>query len=252
MIKFKDLDLNKMPIKKILIIGQFAVIIFMLRTCQLQDLTINKNGVAIKMYENKMNEFTTKVNKYGHQLAEQDQMIANRDKDLEEQLLKNSELSKLNEQIKYQSETKIKNIKAQYTNNNGEVVERIQLVHDTIIKNGDTTLISGIPIGTKFAAQDTGNWYSLAGELAADGVKFDSINFRSDVEVNIGMKKQDGYKGWLFGRKDPKVEIVNLNPYSKTVNMRNIKLEDPKRWWESGWVKFGAGFLLGGAFILNF
>ena len=113
-------------------------------------------------------------------------------------------------------------------------------------------MVSGIPVGTKFAAQDTGNWYSLAGELAADGVKFDSINFRSDVEVNIGLKKRDGYKGWLLGRKDPKVEIVNLNPYSKTVNMRNIKLEDPKRWWESGWVKFGAGFLLGGAFILNF
>jgi hypothetical protein len=250
MINFKNIDLNKMPIKKIVILGQFAVILFLVRSCHLQDLTISSNGLRIKMYENKVNEFTTKVNEYGHQLATQDQMIVERDKDLEKQLLRNSELSKLNEQIKYQAETKIKNIVANY--GSGSNNETVKIIHDTIIKDGDTSVIAAVPIGTKFAARDTGNWYSLGGSLEKEGVKFDSINFRSDVEVNIGLVKQPGYKGWLLGRKDPKVEIVNKNPYSSVVNMRNIKLEDPKRWWESGWIKFGAGFLLGGAFVMSF
>jgi hypothetical protein len=31
--------------------------------------------------------------------------------------------------------------------------------------------------------------------------------------------------------------------------MKNIKLED-KKWWNNGWIKFGAGVLIGGAIII--
>ena len=246
MFGFKKIDLNKMPIKKIVIIGQFAVILFMVRSCSLQDLTIDKNGLQVKMYENKVNEFSQTVNKLGQKLYTQDQVITERNKELEKEMLKSSNLSKINQQIKFEAETKVANIMADYSGNNGtEVV----FVHDTIIKpNGDTAIIKGVPIGTKFKA-DTSEWYNIAGSLQEKGVKFDSISFKSDYDINIGLKKQKGYKGWLLGKKDPKVEIVNKNPYTNINVMKNITFEDNK-WWQNGWLKFGAGVLLGG-FIMG-
>lgn len=235
-----------MPIKKIIIIGQFAVILFMVRSCHLQDLTIDKNGIQVKMYENKINEFTTQINKYGHEVATQKQMIMDRNKELEKKLLENSNLSKLNEQIKIESETKLKNIVANYSGSKPN--EIVKFIHDTIIKNGDTTILSGVPLGTKFK-QDTSKWYSISGSLEQNGVKFDSIKFNNEVEVNIGLQKEKGYKGWLLGKRNPTVEVINKNPYTKTNGMQNIKFEDNK-WWNNGWLKFGAGVLLGGL-ILN-
>lgn len=245
MLKFTKINLNKMPVKKILIIGQFVVIIFMVRTCHLKNLTIDKNGLELNMYENKVNQFSTELNKYGEKVSTQDQIIAGKNKELEKELLKNSTLTKLNEQIKFQAETKIKNILAQYSNPQGGGVT---LLHDTIIKNGDTTIVSGIPVGTKFK-QDTSKWYSFAGTLQEDGVKMDSLNFVSDFTVNVGLKKVKGYKGWLFGKKEPKVEIINKNPYTDITGMKNIKFEEDK-WWNNGWIKFGAG-ILAGAIIVN-
>jgi hypothetical protein len=235
-----------MPIKKVVIIGQFAVILFMVRSCHLQDLTIDSNGLKIKMYEGQVNQFTKTVNEYGHQLATQDQMIMDRDKDLEKELLRNSQLKSLNEQIKVDSETKIKNIIAGYSGNTPE--EKVTFIHDTIIKNGDTTFVTGVPIGTKFNVQDTGKWYSIAGSLQKEGVKFDSVKFKNEMEVNIGLEREKGYKGWLLGKTLPKVEVVTKNPYTDVTGMKNIKFED-KKWWQNGWLKFGAGVLLGGLIL---
>ncbi len=230
--------------KKIVIIGQFLIIILMVRSCRLQDLTIDQHGFKLKMYENKVNEFTTTVNKLGEKVSTQDQMIVDRDKALEEELLKNSNLSKLNEQIQFKAETKIKDVLAKYGNETVVVTLR-----DTIINNGDTSIVIGIPVGTKFSA-DTSKWYSIAGTLEEKGVRLDSVKFNSDFTMNIGLKKVKGVKGWLLGKKEPKIELINKNPYTNVVGLKNIKFEDNKKWWNNGWVKFGAGALVGGMFII--
>lgn len=247
MLSFKKIDLQKLPMKKIVIIGQFLVIIFMVRSCRLQDLTIDQHGLKLKMYEGKVNEFTTVVNKLGEKVSTQDQMIVDRDKALEKELLKNSDLSKLNEQIQFQAETKINNILANYSGSNSTEVITLR---DTIINDGDTTIVVGIPVGTKFKA-DTSKWYSVAGTLEEKGVRLDSVKFNSDFTMNIGLKKVKGVKGWLLGKKEPKIELINKNPYTNVVGLKNIKFQDNNKWWNNGWVKFGAGVLAGGMLIMS-
>lgn len=245
MLSFKKIDLQKLPYKKILLVGQFLVIIFCVRSCHLKDLTINNDGLKIQMYQNQVQTFEKEVNKLGEKLTTQDQLIISKNKALEKELLKNSNLKSLNEQIKFQAETKIKNIIAEYSGNGG--IEVITL-RDTIIKDGDTSIVEGIRVGTKFKA-DTSKWYSVSGSIEKEGIKFDSLSFKSDFTLNIGEKRVKGIKGWLFGKTEPKIELINPNPYIEINVMKNIKLEN-KKWWNNGWVKFGAGFLLGGGLII--
>lgn len=255
-IKIKEIDLQKMPIKKILIIGQFLVIIFFVRSCHLKDLTINSNGVQMQMYEGKANEFEKKANKLGEEVSLQNQMVVQKTKEVEKELLKNSLLTKLNEQVKFEASTKIKNLLAKYDYDDGDSGDGegggtfVITVHDTIQVNGkdSITTIEGIKVGTKFKA-DTSQWYNIAGSIQKDGVKFDSVSFKSAFTLNIGEKRVKGYKGWLFGKKEPKVELINPNPYTKVDVMKNIKLEE-RKWWDNGWVKFSAGVLVGGAVII--
>lgn len=247
-INFKEIDLQKMPIKKIVIIGQFLVIIFFVRSCHLKDLTINSNGVQLKMYEGKANEFETKANKLGEKVSLQDQAILQKTRDLEKALLKNSTLTKLNEQVKFEAQTMIRRIEAQYSGSSGtEVVT----VHDTIrLPSGkdSVTTTEAVKVGTKFRA-DTSQWYKIAGSIGNKGIKFDTISFKSAFTLNIGEKRVKGYKGWLLGKKEPKVELINPNPYTTVDVMKNIKLED-RKWWDNGWIKFGAGVLVGGTIII--
>lgn len=251
MFKFKEIDLGgllqKLSLKKVIIIGQFVVIIFCVRSCHLKDLTINSNGVQIQMYQGKANEFEKKANKLGQEVSLQNQMVIQKTRDLEKELLKNSLLTKLNEQVKFEATTKINKIMAEYVGNNGtEVIT----VHDTIRLPGrdSITTIEGIRVGTKFKA-DTSQWYKVAGSVEKKGVRLDSVSFKSAFTLNIGEKRVKGYKGWLLGKKEAKVELINPNPYTKVDVMKNIKLED-KKWWDNGWVKFGAGVLVGGTVII--
>jgi hypothetical protein len=247
-INFEKIDLQKMPIKKIVIIGQFLVIIFFVRSCHLKDLTINSNGVQLKMYEGKANEFALTKNKLGQQVALQDQMILQKTRDIEKELLKNSTLTRLNEQVKFEASAKIKNVMALYSGTGGKEVITI---HDTIrLPSGkdSITTTEAVRVGTKFKA-DTSQWYKIYGSIGEKGVKFDSLSFKSAFTLNIGEKRVKGIKGWLFGKKEPKVELINPNPYTKVDVMKNIKLED-KKWWNNGWIKFGAGVLIGGTIII--
>lgn len=60
----------------------------------------------------------------------------------------------------------------------------------------------------------------------------DSINFnfvlKNEFTVVVGQKQQKGFKGWF---KDPKpfVDITNLNPYTKTKELRTYTVAVPKQ-----------------------
>jgi hypothetical protein len=152
----------------------------------------------------------------------------------------------LNEQVKFEASTKIKNLIAQYTSRGDEIIT----IRDTIRINGKDSIrtIEGVKVGTAFKA-DTSKWYKVYGSIQNNGVKFDSLSFKSAFTLNIGEKRVKGYKGWLFGKKEAKVELINPNPYTTVDVMKNIKLED-RKWWDNGWVKFGAGVFLGGTLII--
>ena len=250
-IEFSKIDLQKMPIKKIVIIGQFLLIVFCLRSCHLKDLTLNSNGIELKMYEGRVNEFESAVNKLGEKVSIQNQMIVQSNKSLQKELLKNSTLTTLNEQIKFEASTKIKNVMANYYNdknssNNNTPATVTVTVHDSV--KGTDAVVEAVKVGTKFKA-DTSKWYKAYGTIEKEGVKLDSLSFKSDFTMNIGQKRVKGYKGWLLGKKEPKVELVNPNPYTTIDVMKNIKLEDNK-WWDNGWIKFGLGVVAGGTVLI--
>jgi hypothetical protein len=174
-------------------------------------------------------------------------MIVQKTKELEKELLKNSTLKTLNEQVKFEASTKIKNIIAKYEAKVGQPAgSEVIAVHDTI--NGKDTIVEGIKTGTKFKI-DTSQWYSIVGSIEKEGVKFDSVKFKSAFTLNFGEQRVKGYKGWLLGKKEPKIELINPNPYTTVDVMKNIKLED-KKWWDNGWLKFGAGVLVGGTILI--
>ncbi len=245
--KFEKIDLQKLPVKKILIIGQFLVIIFCVRSCHLKDLTINNNGLQIQMYKGNENKFANTINKFGQKVSIQNQMIADNSKAFQKELLKNSTLTTINEQVKFEASTKIKNIIAAYSNIPGSAIgSEVITIHDTA--HGKDVVIEGIKTGTKFSA-DTSKWYSIYGSIEKEGIKIDSMGFSSDFTMNIGVKKVKGYKGWLLGNKEPEVELINPNPYTKIDVMKNVKLVDEK-WWNNGWIKFGLGVGVGGAIMI--
>ena len=192
-IEFKKVDLQKLPLKKIAIIGQFIIIVFCVRSCHLKELAINKNGLDIKMYEGKVNEFTTTVNKLGEKVSLQDQVITQKNKDIEKELLKNSTLVAINEQTKFEASSKIKDVLAKYYNNNapgdtGDGGKNVVTIHDTVFKNGvvvSANTTKAVKVGTKFKA-DTSQWYKVYGKIGEAGVLLDCISFKSAFTLNVG------------------------------------------------------------------
>ena len=88
-------------------------------------------------------------------------------------------------------------------------------------------------------------WYGLSGIVENRGVKLDSIYFNNDMRITIGYKKN----GW-FKKPSPIVKIKNENPYSRVVNMQNVVIDNPTKWYEKKGFLIGVG-LLGGIVIMK-
>lgn len=229
--------------KILLIAFQFILICFLVfKNCD-QKVSLAENLKTIEEYKNNQQEFEKTVNKQNQQLATQQQHLISKDKDIERELLKNSNLKKLNEQIKIQTETKIKNITAQYES---DLKYCLNSRVDTFIVNGDTTIRTktdtvGVAFGSSIKYEDS--WLKLKGKIQKEGVKFDSISVKNSYTITIG-------KGGLKKGFKTYVELKNDNPYTNTISLGNVKVVEEKKWYQNGWLKFGAGLLIGSAGIL--
>ena len=65
------------------------------------------------------------------------------------------------------------------------------------------------------------------------------------MKITIGYKKN----GW-FKKPSPIVKISNENPYSRVVNMQNVVIDNPTKWYEKKGFLIGVGFL-GGIVIMK-
>ena len=61
-----------------------------------------------------------------------------------------------------------------------------------------------------------------------------------------GFHKKNG----LFKKPSPIVKIKNENPYSRVVNMQNVVIDNPTKWYEKKGFLIGVG-LLGGIVIMK-
>lgn len=245
MLKIKEIDVQKLPISKIVIIGLLLVCIFSIRQCSLNELSLSNKGLEIKMYQNSQQAFEAKKNELNQELATQNLNLLEKSKAVETLLLRNSELKSLVTQVRSKNETLIKDQMAHFTSNDKDNVVVVERPDPNDTTNTKTETVEAIKVGTKFTLVDTGNWYSLGGEVKRNGILLDSIKVRNEFTVNIGEKKVKGIKG-IFGKTEPVVEIRNNNPYTSTKEMYNIQFKPkPKKWYQTKVAAVGAGLVAG-------
>lgn len=236
-----NIKLKNLPVRNIVIVLQ-AVVILILLFIGKDMISAEEHQLKVSQYLKSEQEFKTKINNQGQELAYQKQVLINKDKDLQRLLLENSDLNKLNSQMKFESLTNIKNIQALYKDVK-YLTDRIRSI--SILPNGDTVYIEkidtiGIPFGTRFDKSD--NWFNFSGSIEKQGLEMDSLSIYNSYVITVGTKRKS-----LFKPSETYVELFNENPYTRTVSMNNIKVIEKKKWYQKDIVKFGSGFILGAA-----
>ena len=175
-----------------------------------------RDAEAIVSYKSRNQQFQSIINSKDQRISTQNKVIARNSKELQELLQENSGLKKITKQIALESETKIKNIIASYTKDTVET-----FIYDTVEVDK--------PIGVKFDTEFnlTDKWYSVAGKVKQEGIVLDSLSFVSDMVINIGYSKDKWYK-----KLEPKVEIIENNPYTATTNLNNLTVTEDKKWYQ--------------------
>ncbi len=226
---FEKIDIQKLPVQKLLIVVLTIISIISIRGCRLKDLALNSKGVELQFYQNKTQAVTQEKNKLGEQVTSQSLMMIDKDKALEKQLLANSNLTEINNHYKVKLSTAITNVTAAYTSSSGDAASAdssfnpIMTVEEAKTKLPDSTEIA--VVGTHFIKED--KWYMIKGSIQRNGIKFDSLSFVNEPTINIGYKRKSGIKGY-FQKKEKTIEIINPNPYTTTTAMSNINFNPPK------------------------
>ena len=176
---------------------------------------LNDYKRQVKKLDLQQTEFITMVDKQGLLISEQEQIILSQKDAIEMNLLEIENLKKVNSQVSVVTQTIVDSV-------------FIPFQSDTL-KN--------------FGLYD--KWYGLSGIVENRGVKLDSIYFNNDMRITIGYKKN----GW-FKKPSPIVKIKNENPYSRVVNMQNVVIDNPTKWYEKKGFLIGGG-LLGGIVIMK-
>ena len=176
---------------------------------------LNDYKRQVKKLDLQQTEFITMVDKQGLVISEQEQIILSQKDAIEMNLLEIENLKKVNSQVSVVTQTIVDSV-------------FIPFQSDTL-KN--------------FGLYD--KWYGLSGIVENRGVKLDSIYFNNDMRITIGYKKN----GW-FKKPSPIVKIKNENPYSRVVNMQNVVIDNPTKWYEKKGFLIGVG-LLGGIVIMK-
>ena len=176
---------------------------------------LNDYKRQVKKLDLQQTEFITMVDKQGLLISEQEQIILSQKDAIEMNLLEIENLKKVNSQVSVVTQTIVDSV-------------FIPFQSDTL-KN--------------FGLYD--KWYGLSGIVENRGVKLDSIYFNNDMRITIGYKKN----GW-FKKPSPIVKIKNENPYSRVVNMQNVVIDNPTKWYEKKGFLIGVGFL-GGIVIMK-
>lgn len=176
---------------------------------------LNDYKRQVKKLDLQQTEFITMVDRQGLLISEQEQIILSQKDAIEMNLLEIENLKKVNSQVSVVTQTIVDSV-------------FIPFQSDTL-KN--------------FGLYD--KWYGLSGIVENRGVKLDSIYFNNDMRITIGYKKN----GW-FKKPSPIVKIKNENPYSRVVNMQNVVIDNPTKWYEKKGFLIGVG-LLGGIVIMK-
>lgn len=78
--------------------------------------------------------------------------------------------------------------------------------------------------------------------VAGIAIKRDSIVFRTESDSEFIVFSQ---RTFLFKKNEFDISVHHTNPHIQTNGLESITLRQEKKWWQSGWIKVGIGFLGG-------
>lgn len=236
MIGIKPIDLNKLPLSKIIIVLLFLALIFSIRSCHLKDVVINSQGVKLTLAEAKINN---SVNSAGEEVATAATIVQYDSEALQEALKENSKLKHINSQLQLSTTVSLGSITAPYTTS--------PVVKDS--SKADTCSHDDcIMVGTGFSKMT--KWYNLSGMVVRNGVEFCNPSFKDSTTINIGTIKKAGFLGY-FKSPDNVAEVTSHNPYSSVTGLRTIVVTpEPKKWYGTKAFAFAVGFIAGGFYII--
>lgn len=171
--------------------------------------------------------FQESLDSQGRIVAEQEQLILNQKDAIRLYGLQVEDLKKLKSQVVTITETVIDSIFIEFHDT--------LRVSDTIYPKGVIQVPKRFDLNTKH--------YSLNGLVLLDGLKVDSMAFSNKMKITIGDKKM----GW-FKKSKPVVKIENSNPYMGTIDMKNVIIEEDKKFYQKNSFWLGVGAL--GSFII--
>lgn len=135
-------------------------------------------------------------------IASQRVQLASMESEIYKIAQKNTQLVKLQSQVRAKQEVRIDSVLIPYALERGQYTD-------------------SIPVPQRFEKVDLKGFYSINGKVEKTGVLIDSLKLESDVQVTIGYKRDPGLKGY-FSRKVPTVEVVGNNPYMKINKVSNV------------------------------
>jgi hypothetical protein len=133
-------------------------------------------------------------------------------------ITENKDIDELTAQVKVQTVTKYDTIKV--------------FARDTILViKGDTTKVK------LFDYED--NWLSLSGKITNNTLTIDSLLSKEKFTIELGKEK----KHW-FSRSKQIAYIKSDNPKTDVSSFKPVVLDENKKWYEKGSVKFLSGVIL--------
>jgi len=212
-----------------------GVLTFMLlRSCeQVSHYKGNNKKLSNNVYLDSLRFYNYKT-KSGSIQTRQEQIIVERNEQVENLLSEVEGLKKINSQIKIHIITKIKEVP-------------VQVIGKTVVISDCDSSGNFLQLPVKYGISN--KWYSAYYSIDSEGAsQIDSIMFISNPKITVGYEDKGLIKNF-FTKDIPIVVVEPGNPYTQVTSMTNITVNDRKRFYEKKGFLFVSGAVLGGYII---
>ena len=212
----------------LVVVGVILALIYTSRT------RIRTREATISALESSVTTFVRKSIRANEEIAVQKAIVLRKQDAIEAGLLREERLKELNmksveENVKLTTRVEVLEREASF------VKPPVIIYKDTSYNNVDSTL-RYIQIPTSIKYED--KWANLYATVDYPKSMFDTISFISVPEITLGWQKQGFLK-----RAERTVIYTNENPYVTVLDMQNVIIEEPKKWWQTDVAKVSAGIV---------
>lgn len=210
--------------KNTLLVVFGSIIVFLVWLLWDSQTRLNSFKEQVSKFEISKQFFNESLSNDSTIIAEQEQIILSQKEAIELGVLEVEKLKKVKSQVKTITITKIDSVFIEF--------------HDTL-RISDTIYPTGtIKVPKRFNLNK--EHYRLGGIVLLDGLLVDSLKVKNEMKLTIANKSM----GFLKKSK-PVVQIENTNPYISTIDMKNIIIEDKRKFYDKKTFWLGLGVLTG-------